>query len=697
MRINTNVSAIMAANNLSKVQDAVSASMEKLSSGFRINKAADDAAGLGIANTLRADGQALSQASRNADQTTSLLQVAEGGTSTIESILERMKELATQSASDTVDAAGRSSINAEFTALRSEIDRTVSTTTFQGGSLLDGTFGTIAGALSKADISVPANGTSTAGNYSLAVSGNVVTLSGPSSRSDSVDLSTLTSADYSSGKVNLKFGSGTSQITIAVVADNANDITSVSNTLNLKGFSIQAGAAATHQGAQLSPAAGVTIGTIGSGISDGTYTFSATDHTVTQGGSQAGVSGVVVQPTATAGIYSIAVSDQSITSSITGSAVKAGTLAVTTATPADAYVLKVSGSAGATKVDMYASTDTSFATSLGSTTIGAYTNAADLNITLGGVSFTVDHTAVADLAALGTDLDGKTVTVTAAKIDIKDSSNSVVTTQNLSSGYTAGGNIAFSSGDFALNVSGANANTDTWTEIKAALQATTITTADAHIDVKDSLGATVATQSYHSYASGATLNFSQGSGTTAIGFSVSAGANTSFAAVKAALESSPLSVTTTAAGANDVTDNSITGNSTLRQANFMVDSSGQYKTNDMLQLDALNLTVANLGLANADLGTESGAQAALSTIDTAMGTVSTALGSIGANQNRISYAQDNLKTKIANFSAAESVIRDVDMADEMTTFSKNNILAQAGTAMLAQANQSGQSVLKLLQ
>jgi flagellin len=129
----------------------------------------------------------------------------------------------------------------------------------------------------------------------------------------------------------------------------------------------------------------------------------------------------------------------------------------------------------------------------------------------------------------------------------------------------------------------------------------------------------------------------------------------------------------------------------------MVDSSGQYKTNDMVQLQALDLTVATLGLTTSDLSTADGARNALSTIDTAMGTVTTALGSIGANQNRIAYAQDNLKTKISNFAAAESVIRDVDMADEMTTFSKNNILAQAGTAMLAQANQSGQSVLKLLQ
>jgi flagellin len=695
MRINTNVSAMNAANNLSKVQNAVSSSMEKLSSGFRINHASDDAAGLGIANTLRADGRSLSQASRNADQTNSLLQVAEGGTSTIETILERMKELATQSGSDTVDAAGRASINAEFTALRSEIDRTVSTTQFEGSSLLDGTFGTVAGALAKADISVPSGGTSAAGVYSLAVSGNVVTLSGPSSRSDTVDLSTLTSADYSGGKVNLKFGTGTSQISIAVVADSANDAASVSSALNLKGFSIAAGAAAVHSGAQLTPQAGVTVGTIGSAIADGTYTISATDRTVTKGGAQAGVSLGAVQTAQAAGIYSIAVTDQTVASSA-GAKIK--TLAAAATTDADTYVMKVSGSAGATKVDIYASTDTGFATSLGSTTIGGYTSAADLNVTFtNGVSFTIDKTQNADLAAASANLDGKTVTVTAAKVEVLDSTSTPVATQNLTTGYAAGDSIAFSNGNFAFGVDGTNTNTDTWAEIKAALQATTITLADAKIDVKDSLNATVATQSYNAYASGGTLTFAQGSGTTAIGFTVSAGTNTSFAAVKAALEASPISVSTTAAGANDVVDASITGNGTLRQASFLVDSSGQYKTNDMIKLSALDLQVSTLGLTTSDLSTATGARAALTSIDSALSTVSTALGSIGANQNRISYAQNNLKTKIANFSAAESVIRDVDMADEMTTFSKNNILAQAGTAMLAQANQAGQSVLKLLQ
>jgi flagellin len=88
--------------------------------------------------------------------------------------------------------------------------------------------------------------------------------------------------------------------------------------------------------------------------------------------------------------------------------------------------------------------------------------------------------------------------------------------------------------------------------------------------------------------------------------------------------------------------------------------------------------------------------AATTDVSTLLNTVNTALGSIGAAQNRLSYTVANLKTAIVNQSAAESTSRDVDMADEMSKFTKNNILAQAGTAMLSQANQSGQGVLSLL-
>jgi len=204
MRINTNVSALSAARNLTNTQNAVAASTQKLSSGFRITRAADDAAGLGTANVLRSDIRAYNQATRNAEQADSVYSIAEGAASSVQSMLERMKELATQAASDTVDSNGRGRINDEFTQLASEIDRTVSGTKFQGGALLDGTY--------SATFLVGASGDYT-GNDTLAVDGSKMDLSTTTLGVGSSTVDTLTSAqsaltalDTAIGKVNSALG-----------------------------------------------------------------------------------------------------------------------------------------------------------------------------------------------------------------------------------------------------------------------------------------------------------------------------------------------------------------------------------------------------------------------------------------------------------------------------------------------------------
>lgn len=388
MRINTNVSALQAAGNLGRSQNAAADSMAKLSSGFRINKAADDAAGLGIANKLRADTRSLVQASRNAEQANSLLGVAEGSANTIQSILERMKELATQAGSDSVDSSGRTKIMAEYTQLRDEIQRTTGTTKFNGVKLLDGTFSNSVDALSTATHSTALANTFVAG----------------------VDISGVTAQ------------------TFKLVLDKA------AKTLT-----------ATNGAGTLSQ----TVSVATSGAQDATF----------------GALGITVK-------------------------------------------LNASYDAGTSEI------------------------VADTN--------------------------------DAVKVDAGSGGSFLI---GSSGAYTTG-----NTGDF-ISI----ANTDLTTD---------------------------------------TLGITSGGGATNV----------------------------------------------------------------------------------VDLSTSSAtARAALSVIDTAIGKVSTALGGIGAAQNRVTYGLDNAKTAITNFTAAESIIRDVDMAEEMTKFSKNNILAQAGTAMLAQANQSGQSVLKLLQ
>ena len=140
MKIQTNASASFALNYMSVNEKNTQQSIQRLSSGFRINKAGDDAAGLAIANKLRSDTKGLGQAQKNVAQASSMLQVMDGATQTVSSILDRMKELSTQANSANIgNQSGQ--LQKEFVQLRSEIDRIAATTNYQGTNLLDGSFG----------------------------------------------------------------------------------------------------------------------------------------------------------------------------------------------------------------------------------------------------------------------------------------------------------------------------------------------------------------------------------------------------------------------------------------------------------------------------------------------------------------------------------------------------------------------------
>ena len=136
--VNTNVASLAAQRNLSINQAQLGRSVERLSSGLRITRAADDAAGLGVSETLRAQIRSINQANRNAGDGISLTQVADGAAATIGSLLSRMRELATQSASGTLGTTERSYLDQEFVSLRSEIDRIATTTEYNGQPLLSG-------------------------------------------------------------------------------------------------------------------------------------------------------------------------------------------------------------------------------------------------------------------------------------------------------------------------------------------------------------------------------------------------------------------------------------------------------------------------------------------------------------------------------------------------------------------------------
>jgi flagellin len=142
-RVNTNVASVFVQKNLSSSQSRLEGNFEKLSSGLRINRASDDAAGLGVSEVMRAEIKSLRVASRNTADGINMVQVAEGGLGETTALLSRMRELAVQSSSGLLQAQERGYLATEFVALQGEMDRIAETTAFNGLQLSDGSNPTV--------------------------------------------------------------------------------------------------------------------------------------------------------------------------------------------------------------------------------------------------------------------------------------------------------------------------------------------------------------------------------------------------------------------------------------------------------------------------------------------------------------------------------------------------------------------------
>jgi len=206
IRINTNVPSINTRRHLANSTNMFNKSMEKLSSGLRINRAGDDAAGLAISENLKSDIRALNQAARNAADGISLIQTAEGSMDEVSNILLRMKELAEQSLNGTLSDTDRGYLNAEYSALTSEIGRISDGVDFNSVKLLDGSGGTVAiqvGIGNAASDSVAVDLSADLDASGLGLSAMVDTASNASLAMDEIDdaISTVVSARGEFGAV----------------------------------------------------------------------------------------------------------------------------------------------------------------------------------------------------------------------------------------------------------------------------------------------------------------------------------------------------------------------------------------------------------------------------------------------------------------------------------------------------------------
>jgi flagellin len=214
MSVNTNIMSLSAQRNLSRTQTGLATAMERLSSGLRVNSAKDDAAGLAIANRIDAQTRGLNVAIRNAGDAISLAQTAEGGLSEITNMLQRMRELAVQSANATNSAGDRTNLDAEFQQLNTEITRQIGATTFNGIAVLSTagsqTFQVGANATDTITVTTSAvSGAAPGGDITTA--GNATTAMG--AIDTALDLVTSTRATY--GAVQNRFQSVINNLQVA--------------------------------------------------------------------------------------------------------------------------------------------------------------------------------------------------------------------------------------------------------------------------------------------------------------------------------------------------------------------------------------------------------------------------------------------------------------------------------------------------
>jgi len=712
--INTNVKALAAQASMSNVNKSMETAMERLSTGIRINSAKDDAAGLAIALRMTADIRGTAVAIRNANDAISLSQTAEGGLGQINDILQRMRELAVQSSNATAAPDNRQASQLEITQLKQEIDTIANRTNFNGIKLLDGTAaklniqtGVNAGDMMTMNISAArTQDIGIGGRSSLSATGHAgstgsvakqinagdLIINGVVVGASTADMDMLSFSDKSSSAIakvaainavssqtgviatvgrttvagsemtNSAAGSGTVTIngvvtgTIAVTTDSGVSRTNTVNAINL--ISAQTGVKAIDTGdlkkgvllvaedgrniSLVITQAGATFGAAQMGLGATAITTSGSYQLTSTSGAPISLtsssSGTIANAGLAAGSYQANVS--TVTSVARDS--QAAAPSVTTTGVLNAGTMRINGiaidaavSASDTASDVTAAASTKAASGI---SIAAAINA---KTSLTGVTAKAEPTTI-----VGTSF---TATSTAKTLFINNVSISLATT------------------DITVNAIASKINAVTGqTGVVASDngRGMTLTAADGrNISVSALLAATETASSNVGLTAGVT-------------------ASSASAAATAALATTTYSNVTLNSDVSFSLEGGSDGNANFDKLGFKTGTVGGSNN--------------GIKIASIDVSTQTGAQLAITALDAAMKSVSMNQAQLGAYQNRLESAISNLTEGSTNMNASRSRVLDTDYAKESTNLAKAQIITQAATAMLAQANQSAQSVLALL-
>ncbi|MFC3788455.1 flagellin [Paenibacillus sp. GCM10012307] len=739
MRINHNIAALNTHRQLSVNTSNSSKALEKLSSGLRINRAGDDAAGLAISEKMRAQIRGLDMAQKNAQDGISLIQTAEGALTETHSILQRMRELAVQASNGTNKIEDREQIQKEINSLTSEINRISNTTQFNEMTLLNGDFNFKASEAAKIS-----------GSNSLADGLNLINKGVTTNSAVAFDKTTAGQAlgtvtvtgtdtvDSSKNEITLSIDGGAAQTfalsstTLEEAIDELNTALGGTATASIRDGKLILESATSGDGSKVEILGGNFASTF---FGDDVQSVDGkADVFVVGSGTPAKVTGAALT-----GTVEITDDTNELTVNVDG-------VSRSIALDNSADILADDAAKADFLTDIQNKLNAAFG---GGTSFKASFDANDKLIITHDSGTQVSFTGGDALGALGLDtvdttdgvpantsfqveVDGttKTVTLKSGADGVYESLDDLIA-KNQSEFEAQGLKASNVNGKLHLESLSANGHVGKIENSQLAkdlglVDATGKETVDKGVGLElsfsiDSKNVTITLEN-KSYTKDQLL--------TAINDAIAASGAEGIASLD---KNNKLIITSEVSGAvSNVTvqDSALARNLGLT-VNSNVSASGKDVEKELLNFQiganknqSMSITIgdmraAALGIVGSgagfveenvvtdgtnnkavekslDVSTHETAASAIKVLDNAINTVSTQRSQLGANQNRLEHTINNLGTSAENLTAAESRIRDVDMAKEMMEFTKNNILTQAAQAMLAQANQQPQGVLQLL-
>ena len=664
--INTNISANITANSLAKNERAMSQTMERLSTGMRINSAADDAAGLAISQRMTSQVKGLDQAARNANDAISMLQTADGAAIEITNMLQRMRELTVQASSATNTAPDIANMDLEFKALASEIDRIVDSTQWNGENILNGEGGDN-------------------GSFTFQIGAN-------DGQSVTVDFS-----DF-----NLAAGAGATEGVAAVEqVDQVNFVAAVEQVDFV---------AAVEQVDQVNFVAAVEQVDFVAAVDQVSYSAEVQQVIGTPEIAQADATGTAGVPAvaaveAAAATFTQALTDNQADLITSDLVISDGTTSVTIAaadiTDLDSIVAAVNGQgldfevaknedgnglvmtnsatgpAGATPtVTATLSSGTIASVAVGVTGVDAVAEQMNYAGEIAQYTHAITDAQVAGLTSDFEITDG-TTSITIAKEDVS-------TLENLAAAVQAQGGLDF---DVSADANGL---------VLTAKVAGAIAT-DPSITATDSGGAVGATQVEANAGVDSVEGVRFEAYAPAVAFQAAVEGVDYQAEVAEVAYQAEVAFVAGVAEVAEVTG--VAGAAEVAEVAGVTEVAGVAAVAGVTEVAAKGPVVMgqNLsGMTATDATITTTTANMIQTLDNAISGVTTQRATFGSVMNRLEYTVDNLANVSQNTSASLSRIADADYAAETTELARTQIIQQAGTAMLSQANQQAQSVLALL-